>query len=120
MAPRRLPVFSPKYLALIIFFIAAGGYAAYQLSGLIHKPRLIIDYPRNGAVLAAELVVIRGQADSLAKLTVNGQPLILDEDGAFETKLLLAPGYNIIRFSGGDRFNRIIEKKLQLIYKSHG
>ncbi len=120
MAPRRLPTFALKYLAAIIFFIAVAGYAAYQVSGLVHKPQVIIEYPTDGAASGAELVIIRGRADSLIKLTANGEPLMFDEDGAFETKLLLAPGYNIIRFSGADRFGRIIEKKLQLIYKSSG
>ncbi|MBI2098026.1 MAG: hypothetical protein HYT46_03825 [Candidatus Vogelbacteria bacterium] len=107
---------------LIIFFIAVAGYAAYQLSGLVHKPQLIIADPTDGAALAAELVVIRGRADGVTKLTANDEPLMLDENSAFETKLLLAPGYNIIRFSGDDRFGRTIEKKLQLNYKdkTHG
>ena len=119
MAPRRLPTLAPKYLALVIFFSAVARYTAYQLSGLVHKPQLIITDPMDGAALAAELITIHGRADSLAKLTVNEAPLVLNEDGAFETRLLLAPGYNIIRFSGADRFGRIVEKKLQLIYKSH-
>ncbi|MBI4136063.1 MAG: hypothetical protein HY481_00720 [Candidatus Vogelbacteria bacterium] len=105
--------------AMMIFFIAVAGYAAYQLSGLVHKPQLIIAYPPDGAAVGGELITISGQADSLIKLTVNEAPLVLDGDGAFETKLLLAPGYNIIKFSGTDRFDRITKKKLQLIYKYH-
>ncbi len=103
----------------LIFFMAGAGYVIYQFSGLVHKLQLIIDYPADGGGLATELVTIRGRADGAAKLTANDEPLTLDENGAFETKLLLAPGYNIIRFSGTDRFGRIVEKKLQLTYQTH-
>lgn len=115
---KRLFHFSPKSFAAGLFFAAVAGYAAYELTGLVRKPELIINNPPAGATLHDELITVRGQAAGLIKLTINDEPLALAEDGVFETKLLLAHGYNIIRFSGADRFGRTIKQALPIIYQS--
>ncbi len=109
-------IFFPRYLLLVIFFILVAGYTVYQLSGLFRQPTLVIEQPTDGQTVTDELLVIRGQTTGLSGLTVNDEKLIMDERGQFETKLLLAAGYNTIRVTGTDRFGRIITKKLQLVY----
>lgn len=102
---------------IIIFFVAIAGYAAFELSGLYRAPTLSISFPAAGATLREELLTLRGRAAGLVKLAANGAPLALAQNGDFETKLLLATGYNIIRFSSTDRFGRLVEQTLPLTYQ---
>jgi len=102
---------------IIIFFLAVAGYTVFELTGLFRQPTLSISFPTAGANLSEELLTLRGRAAGLVKLMVNGEPLVLDQNGDFETKLLLARGYNIIRFSSTDRFDRSVEQTLPLTYQ---
>jgi len=106
-----------RYFFIIIFFIAIAGYTAFELSGLFRRSTLSISFPTAGATLSEELLTLRGRAAGLVKLMVNGAPLALAQNGDFETKLLLATGYNIIRFSSTDRFGRSVEQTLPLTYQ---
>jgi len=106
-----------KYFLGAVFFAAISAYAAYELSGLWRRPTLTLIYPTAGQTLTEELLTVRGLAVGPVKLTINGAPAILSAAGDFETKLLLARGYNTISFSGTDRFGRSIEQTLPLIYQ---
>ncbi|MEK7585540.1 MAG: hypothetical protein AAB455_03460 [Patescibacteria group bacterium] len=117
MSPRPFSPHAFRYLAITIFFIAAAGYVTYQFSGLVHAPTLTINAPAAGAMVSDELLTVSGRADRLTKLTINNEPLVLSNGGIFETKLLLATGYNIINFSGVDRFGRIVEKQWPVVYE---
>ena len=109
---------SPKYLAIIFFFLMVIGYTTYQLSGLVQAPQLIIETPPEGGLVTNDLIIIHGRGRGLTKLVMNDETLILDQTGGFETKLLLARGYNIINFSGLDHFGRMIKKQWPVIYQS--
>ena len=104
-----------KYFLAAVFLVGAGGYAIYQMRGLINGPRITVDSPANGSSLAAPLVTIRGRAEQVTKLFLNGEPLTPDRTGNFESQLLLAEGYNIIQLDGENRFGRRVEKKLELV-----
>ena len=104
-----------KYFLTGAFLVAVVGSGSYQMRGLINGPRIIVDSPANGSSLATPLVTIRGRAEQVAKLFLNGEPLTPDHTGRFERQLLLAEGYNIIRLDGEDRFGRRVERKLELV-----
>ena len=104
-----------KYLLVTTFLIVIVSYGLYQMRWLINGPSITIDAPFNGSSLTSPIVIIRGQARRVAKLFLNGDKLIPDHTGRFESQLLLAQGYNIIQLDGEDRFGRRVEKKLELI-----
>ncbi|MEK7209286.1 MAG: hypothetical protein AAB677_03430 [Patescibacteria group bacterium] len=106
-----------KYFIGLVFFAVVVIYAGYELSGLIRRPTLTLIYPTAGQTLTEELLTVRGRAAGLIKLTINGAPTTLAEDGAFAVKLLLARGYNTIEISGTDRFDRSIREILPLVYQ---
>lgn len=104
-----------KYLLTAAFLAAVAIYVSYQMRGLIGGPRIIIDLPINGTSFSSPLIAIRGQVRQVDKLFLNGEKLTPDHTGRFESQLLLAPGYNIIRLDGEDRFGRRAEQKLEFV-----
>ncbi len=94
-------------LGMIIgLFLIIGGYAIYQASKLIEGPRLTITTPKNGQTVHDSLLGIEGVAKNINTISLNDRPIFIDEAGNFKEKLLLFPGYNIMKIEAGDKFGK--------------
>lgn len=107
-------------LLLWPLLIAVLLYTGFQTRNLIRGPQITITSPASGSKLAQASVDITGQAQLISRLSLNDNPIFTDQEGNFSQKLLLAPGYNIIKVEAQDRFNRTISKTIQLIYQQDG
>ena len=101
-------------LGLIIF-----GYSLFQAKKLISGPIIDIYTPQNGATYSQTLVEIDGRARNIAYLNLNDKPIFTDKNGYFKEKILLSPGYNIIKLDARDKFKTYVEKKLEIILKEY-
>jgi len=110
--------FTPKKLAVTVLFLVAIGYAAYQLSGLFRQPVLIVLVPTDNSTVNSALLTLKlKRNDLITRILVDRNEVELTEKDTIETQLLLAEGYNIITIIGEDRFGRIINEKVHLVYK---
>jgi hypothetical protein len=100
------------FLATLIF-----GYALFQARNIILGPVIEIRSPENGASMEESLIEIKGKVKNISRISMNGNQIFTDSEGMFSEKLLLSYGYNIITIKVMDRFDREIEKVLELIYK---
>lgn len=80
-------------------------------------PIIALESPLNGSSITNPLAEIKGSAKNVSAVYVNGKKVFIDEEGRIAEKLLLTEGYNIIRVKAEDRFNREVEKKLEVIYR---
>ncbi len=101
-------------ITLILFFIAALGYAYYEAQSVLWGPR--IDIPDGLKSVTEERIIIAGQAETIQELRLNGTLVSVTENGAFEEPYLLAPGYNRIVLEARDRYGRSAEKVLEITY----
>ena len=101
-------------LALIIV-----GYSLFQAQKLITGPVIDIYTPENGATYNQTLIEIYGRARNVAYLNLNDRPIFTDKDGYFREKLLLSPGYNIIKLDARDKFKKYTEKMLEVVLKEY-
>lgn len=83
-------VWSPK----LTFFIGIGtvlvlisSYLIFQYSRFVSPPNVSVDSPKNDQVVSGKSVLVFGTADIDSKITVNNQPVILDENGKFSISL---------------------------------
>jgi hypothetical protein len=95
------------------------GYSIFQAQKLITGPVIDIYTPQNGATYSQTLIEIDGRALNTAHLNMNGRKIFTDKDGYFKEKLLLSPGYNIIRLDAVDKFKKYTEKTLEIILKEY-
>ncbi len=102
---------------LVALFAFTGIYSAYQARFLIGGPKIVLETPQNGATVANEEVTIRGSAENIAKLYLNGEQIFTDSNGHFQEELLLAYGYNVLELRAEDRFGRDRTKTLSVIFK---
>ena len=91
--------------------LAAGEGAQVQGSAAPHReavPRSVllkVAWPSE-KVSRQETMVVRGEADPGASVSVNGRDAQVSADGSFEAEVPLAPGQNRISVSSTDRFGR--------------
>lgn len=106
-------IVTPKFLVafLIIFFIGLGFFYLYrELSIFISNPRLAITSPANNFSTEEKTVAVEGITEKDAKLFINDQPTIVDENGKFSEKLILQSGLNTVTIRAINRFEKESKK----------
>lgn len=106
-----------KALIIGLFIILISSYGIYELWNYLTGPEITVTSLVNGSAVSESLVSIEGRAKNIKEITLNDRPIVVDEAGNFKEKLLLAYGYNVLRLSAKDRFGKLTEQDLQIVYK---
>jgi hypothetical protein len=106
-----------KTFLIVSSFLLLLGYAGFRAENLIRGPELAITSPQTGTTTESALIEIQGVTRNISYVTLNGDKITTDKDGVFKSKLLLSYGYNIITVEAKDRFGRVINRTIQLVYK---
>src|SRR5665213_3215278 len=94
-----------RYLIGAVLLILLG-YGLVEAWPLIAGPALSISSPANNASFPGGIVSISGRATRAALLTLDGMPLLHDQNGDFSSTLTFPEGGSILTFSVTDRFGR--------------
>jgi hypothetical protein len=100
--------------ALVIFFIVILGYGYYEARGLLFGP--VISVTSSVSVVYEPFIVIRGKADRISSLSMNGKIIPVTEDGIFEEPFVLAPGNNHIMLDAVDKYGRTRQEVIEIVY----
>jgi len=98
------------FIALIII-----GYSYLKLKDYISGPDITLVWPPNGASLATPLVTIKGKAERITQIYLNGRKIFTDEKGNFSEPVLMAKGYNVFEVKAEDKFGRKAIEKLEVV-----
>jgi hypothetical protein len=101
-------------IALILFFLLVIAYAYYEARGVLYGPT--IQVRSEVARVSDPFVAIRGKADRIATLSMNGRDISVTEAGEFNESYLLAPGLNRIVLDATDRYGRASQEIVQIVY----
>lgn len=87
--------------------IILGAYGCFEAWPLIAGPSLsITSMTEDSLSQDAGVVRIQGRAARAATLTLDGAPLLHDQDGQFSSTLTFPRGGSILTFVATDRFGR--------------
>lgn len=95
-----------KIVGIVTLLIIIIGYSLYSARSLLQGPLLTVTEPLDGAIIATSTVIIRGLAKNAKMLTLNDQPILIDEHGNFGEILLLQKGINVYKLFVKDKFDR--------------
>lgn len=87
------------------------GYGLMVAAPILTGPTLSIASPERFAALPDGHAAIAGTAHHATTLWLNGAPLLMDEDGNFQTTLTLPAGGAILSVTASDRFGREITER---------
>lgn len=99
-------------IVLILIIIA---YAIWRSLNYARGPAISIASPLDGSSVDTETIEITGRADRVNNLTMNGQPITIDQQGNFDQTVIVFHGTNKITFGASDQFGRSVEKELTLV-----
>lgn len=63
------------------------GYLVFQYVHFISSPNLLVESPKEGQEITSGSVMVFGTTEADVKLTVNNQPVLVDNDGKFSVDL---------------------------------
>ena len=98
---------------MLNYFIGAvlllsASYGLIEAWPLLRGPTLSIDSPEKNATFPQGIVIVRGETARASVLTLNGAPLLHEEDGGFSSTLTFPRGWSILTFRATDRFGRTV------------
>src|SRR3989344_5688719 len=102
------------YIALGIFFLIVISYAYFEARGLLFGPSITVS--SNITEVREPFIVIKGRADRIASLSMNGKTIPVTEEGVFEEPYLLSPGYNRIVLDAVDKYGRSRRQAIEIVY----
>ena len=113
-----LPYRSSRIIGVVLalFFLGVLGYGYFEARHILYGPTIDIATPSAPLSVSSPLVHIRGTAENITLLRMNGAPIQVTEAGAFDEALLLAPGYNKVVLSASDKLGRTTERVLEIMY----
>ncbi len=72
------------------------GYLGWQVKRILQPPTLTVYYPLEGAIVNDLSTTIAGQTENESKLTINGQDVMLNNQGRFSVPIDLTAGLNTV------------------------
>lgn len=85
-------------LGVVILSLFIFGYLFYQYYNFTRPPEINIVSPVPDQIINQKMVVVEGQTDGEASLTVNNQPVSVNEDGNFRTEVSIYESTSQIEF----------------------
>lgn len=99
---------------LIVFFVLVLAYAYYEARGFLFGP--VIAVAPGTTEVHEQFVHVKGKADRIASLSMNGKDISVTEDGVFDEPYLLAEGVNRIVLDATDKYGRTTRQVIQIVY----
>lgn len=110
-------VITPRVIvAASIAVVVIGGFSYLygQIGRFAAVPRLVVTTPASDENTPGNSISVSGFTDEDAKLTINGQPILVSDKGEFQEEVLLQSGVNTITVSAVNRFNKETSKTVNI------
>jgi cytoskeletal protein RodZ len=85
--PRLTFILGITIVALVIL-----GYLGFQYSNFVRPPKLFVERPLEGEVVKEEKLTVFGRTDPDVTVKVNNQPVLVEDNGTFETEIEIFEG----------------------------
>ena len=102
-------------IALVLFFLIVIAYAFFEAQGLLFGPTITVT--SDVTIMHSSYIVLRGHAEHISALSMNGREIAVTEQGVFEESYVLEPGINRIIFDAKDKYGRTAQKIVEIVYQ---
>ena len=100
---------TPKLITLVVgvvLGVSAFSYVLFQVFSVNRTPALTILEPKADTVLQGSSVEVKGKTEPGITVSVNGQNVLVQTDGTFQTTLGVAPGQKDFHFVATNKFGK--------------
>ena len=102
-----------------IFLLLFGVLATYigvQVKNIITPPVLAISSPSDGYSTTDATILVKGKTDKGAHVEINGEDVLLAQDGSFEKEVSLERGLNVLQIEGAKRYSHLATQYRRVIF----
>ncbi|MBU3968857.1 hypothetical protein KJ991_01435 [Patescibacteria group bacterium] len=92
-------------------------FVFYRSIDLIRGPVLELNEPKNGSVYTSPVIDVQGAVRNVTNVSLNGRQILINKNGFFNEKYILSEGLNRISLTINDRFDRKVEKIIEVVLK---
>jgi hypothetical protein len=107
-----------KILTTLVVICVIVGYAIWRSLNYARGPHLDITEPVDGSAITAATTTVRGIAERINNLTLNGNPILMDEKGHFNEVIIVFTGTNRLTVEGQDQFGRSTRTLIEIVGKN--
>ncbi len=108
-SPKLTFAIGVSFLVLIVL-----GYLGIQYRKFSTPPDLSISSPKQNEITTQNKIKVSGKTTTDAIVTVNNQPITLDQDGAFSTDLEITKETKNLTFKAISRSGKVTEKTVDI------
>lgn len=91
-------IINKKWLIISLIGVIVLGYVAYRIQSYFGEPYLSLDNLGENVVVNDKTFSVIGKMNTKDQLEINGEHIFPDENGSFEKKVELQPGFNTLNF----------------------
>ena len=107
------------YTALVLIILTVA-YGLFQARTLIQGPVLVVSYPTPGATLEGQTFTLRGNAQNISRVKINGRAVTTNLEGDFEEVLVTPNGFGILLVEAENRLGRYTSERMEVYGKPSG
>ncbi len=109
VTPKKILIF------LVVVLVLVGLSFLYkEINSFISTPRLVILNPKNNSQTKNNFIDVIGITDKDILIFINGQPVLVGDDGKFKENIILQPGINIINVRAINKFKKEIVQTIKV------
>lgn len=101
--------FTPGTLAAALVFLSIAAFLFYlviQYMRFANAPVLIVSQPHDQEVISQTFVNVVGKTDPTATVSINGQLVVVNDQGLFDATVNLSNGVNILTVVASNKQNK--------------
>ena len=105
-------VWSPKLtflVGIVLVGLAFFGYLVFEYVSFSRPPKLEVYSPEENQVITQNKLEVRGKTDSDVTISINNQPSLVDDEGAFTTEIEVSKETNEILIKAKSRSGKTVE-----------
>ncbi len=99
--PKKIILFLALALVAFIFF-----YLYREVGSLTNTPQLVILSPENNSKIGENSVLLIGKTDKDARILINDQLVLVDDNGKFQENIAMQQGINVIHVRAVNKFQK--------------
>ncbi len=103
--------------AIFLFFLGTlGTYIGLEINNIISPPQLSITSPIDGSETRDATIIVKGKTEKGTRVKINGQDVLLLQDGSFEKEVALERGLNVLAIEGAKRYSHMAKQYRRIIF----
>jgi cytoskeletal protein RodZ len=105
-----------KVAVFVLFIGSLCTYIGFEVKTIIAPPQITIVSPVDGASTKEATILVRGRADHGTNLQINGEAVLLSQDGTFQKEIALERGLNVLSIQGAKRYSHQASQYRRVIF----